>query len=486
MRAARLVLLLAGTGFLALACGCSHKSPDNPASLADTEKEIIEAAARNPNYSAQWEGLIRDLTYRYAARLGRYDPDPAMPALAKQAIDQGCREPFVRYLWFQHEVSYTTVPSEDMSREGVAIIDEMHQESYPALMQSYAALRAILVFRRNSLWTETTAESKAEYDRLFSMYHHAVMDALRDPALSERTVRGVAVIFETFWPDPRYSRDEVYANVEKAVRDHFGNCATVHLLRGNEAMLRALDTHGGMYAFNEDENSVAAARKLNTLAEKELNRAWALDPSEPAIAAKMIRVCAALGSPRATMEKWFDRGQSTHSSYSLLYDAKLDYLSDPDLANFEEQLAFGRECCAHPEYGADAALILHRAHFNHVSDKKEPEIERYLAQPEVWADVKLSFSTYFEREPNMVPKRMKFAFLAWVAKDWPTLAEQLALSDPSVTDMRSLADVPMLTDDQGVAMDHAQEQKLEDRLLAEGQAVFDRMMADSKAHAGGT
>jgi hypothetical protein len=471
--------LLAGL-CLVVAGGCARKNPDEPVQMAAMEDAIVDAAANSPAHSPKWDALVRDLSHRYVLGAGRYHPDPALTTLSRQAIDQGCREPFVRYLWFWHEVSTTSAPSAEMSREGIAVMDDMHGQSYPAFLQTFAAMRSIEMFRRDTLWTETTDASKAEYNRLFSLLEHEAMDALESPGLTERESRVIAGAFEAFWEDPRYGREVIFRQVEKAVANRYGDCATVHLLRGNEAILRAWDARGSDYADQVTEEGRRIFGEQLRVARKELTRAWALDPSEPMIAEKMITVCMGLSLPREEMETWFQRGQSAHAYYPSLCRAKSLYLSPIWLGTLDEQLAFSRECLAHPEYGSEPALTLWRAHKSYQSINDLPLA--YFAQPRVWDDIKRSFDAYFEREPDMVFMRMHYAYHAWLARDWRTLSRQLALADPAVTDLRKFVPAPMLSDDDGVRMDRAREANLEAQQMAAGRAIYDQMLSDSKAH----
>jgi hypothetical protein len=468
-----------------MAGGCRRKNVDDPVKIAAMEGAIIEATQNNPSHSAKWDALIRDLTYRYMAGAGKYSPDPALPTLAKQAIDQGCVDPFVRYLWFWHLVGTTSAPNVELSREGVAIVDEMHNQQYPAFNQAFAAMRAIEMFRRDTLWTETTQASKDEYQRLFSLFHHAVMDALVNPqVLTERQARGIAGAFETFWEDPRYSRDNIYSQVDKVLLDLYGNCATLHMLRGNQAILRAWDARGWGYASTVTEEGGKVFGEQLEIAEGELKRAWKKDPTEPMIAEKMITVCMGLNRPREEMEEWFQKGQSTHGNYSSLCTAKALYLDERWSGSFEDRLAFAKECLGHPEYGSEAALILWKTHLDHRWVQGLPKT--YYAKPEVWADIKQSFDAYFEREPDMVSMRVFYAYYAWMANDWHTLAQQLALTDPAITDLRELVDAPNNTADEGVAMDMGKQALLEKKQEDAGRALYDRMVAESRAHRNGT
>jgi hypothetical protein len=415
------------------------------------ERAIVAAAESNRSYSAEWDFLIRNLARRYVAQLSDYQRDYTITLLAKRALDRGCRDPFVRYLWVRHleDDDVADAFNAAVTQEGIAIAEEMRQSSYPRYLRANAEGRAWRLF-----WRNPAERDGAESHRLLTMARETEFWVLSDPMVTERQARGLAETLEGDWESSQTNRDELFAKVDRALTEHFGDCATVHMLRGIRATTRAWEGRGSEYAYKvTDEGWEIFNRELLT-AEKELVRAWELDPSDAQIAAEMITVCVGLCRPRAEMEEWFRRGVSTNTRNFILSYKKLFYLAPRWFGSLEEQVSFGRECLAHPEYGEQAALILWYAHCDYQKINRLPLT--YFAQPEVWADINQSFAVYFARRPYATAARMKFAYYAWLAKDWKVLGEQLAKTDPAVTNLKDVG----------------------------GRAGYERMVADSRIHPG--
>lgn len=51
----------------------------------------------------------------------------------------------------------------------------------------------------------------------------------------------------------------------------------------------------------------------------------------------------------------------------------------------------------------------------------------------MWRDIKESFTTFLSANPNAAADRVLYIYLAWIAKDWEVVREQLPKADPRTT-----------------------------------------------------
>ncbi len=283
----------------------------------------------------------------------------------------------------------------------------------------------------------------------------ATFDSLHDPVIPEWMNRTIARMLLFLWQGSKADRDRVAGELEPEFVKRYGDCATLHYLRAAQAIKNGWDARGGGYADTVTETGWKTFKSELTVAHQELELAWKLDPSEVDIAKDMVTVCMGLGLPRPVMEQWFDRGVSTGHGVSSLCDAKLFYLAARWHGSLEEQLAFARECLGHPRYGRPTAYLLWDAHVDNRSIKQLPL--SYFAEPDVWADIKLSLATCLEYNPDMGHFRMQYCYHAWLAKDWPIVREQLALFDPAKVNLAKIG----------------------------GRVVYDQIVADEKAQVEG-
>lgn len=444
-----------GVGALLLVLGLSGCSKAKPAASAPApdalEADIVAAARRAPGFSGEWEAPIREIAQLYLSDLKDNVARLEKTQRARAAVAKGCRDPFVRYVIFRQQVATVDYPDKAMAREGLALVDEMQQAGYPIYLRTYAANRGYETwarfFGREKEVDTLTRLNKMSWDYTFS--------CITNPSIPEWVVWPIAVQMAEMWknePD-KAKRDHVNSMLEQALTSRLGDCATIHYLRGAAAITRAWQARGNGTVSTVSKEGAEIFQQELKAALPELERAWELAPHVD-IAESAIAVCMGEGRPVEEMEKWFQRGRSTGQDTSELCDAKHRYLSERWHGTFEQQLAFARECLAHPEYGTSTALLVWRTHYDHRYAAKLPQ--SYLAQPEVWPEIKQSFNTYFAANPEDRHYRSYYAQHAWVAKDWPVLNEQVAFIDPAFSDLEWMG----------------------------GLKVYDQMMAVAKRHAG--
>ena len=178
------------------------------------------------------------------------------------------------------------------------------------------------------------------------------------------------------------------------------------------------------------------------LAWKELEAAWRLNPSDIRTATGLVVLCRYRQAPRADMEHWFQLGLQTGMDGSDLCLQKSIFLSPDWGGPVEEQLAFGRECTAHPEYGHEAGTIITRAHAGNAIDlgiHKE-----YFIRPEVWKDMSQGYEAYFRQNPDMINMRLRYAQRAWQTEHWEILGHQLKQLNLSILDLERIGGAEVL------------------------------------------
>ncbi|MEO6993240.1 MAG: hypothetical protein ABI273_06405 [Lacunisphaera sp.] len=424
---------------------------DGFAAIKALAEAIVAATKANPNHEAKWDDIIRDLAHRYATTLQTDVADNKMSRKARAAFADGCHDPFVRYLAFRYNEECTHFSDEFHAKQGLAIVEELQQGAYPPVMRAYAAERTYYAWRDVYGYQKETAVANLLSDRLWQ----ATFDALHDPAIPERINRPIARMVLFLWQGSKADRDEVAGQLESEFVKRYGDCATVHYLRSAQAIKNAWDARGAEYADKVKEAGWKIFTSELAVARQELELAWKLDPREVEIAKDMITVCMGLGLPRPEMEQWFDRGVSTGHDASSLCVAKLYYLAARWHGSFTEQVTFARECLGHPQYGRATASLLWNAHVDHRSINGLPL--SYFAEPDVWADIKLSLATCLEHNPDLERFRMQYCYHAWLAKDWPIVSEQLALFDPAKVDLTKIG----------------------------GRTVYDQIVTDKKKHTEG-
>lgn len=418
----KVIELLLCVALAAGALGCRPAVSTH--SLADA---IVVSARKNPAHDPQWDVPIHDLAERYVRHHRNSGFDPEMGRLAKQALDAGCRDPFVRYLWAYHQSVLMGLKRELMFPEAKVVAEELYARRYPQHVRGNAVQYALWV--SDYLVTPLDpAETKALSDILWK----SCFGGINNPEVPEWEARDLADLLSTRWMyAPKDAREEVDAQIDAAFVARFGRSAAFHYLRGARASRiawRIVDN-----GHTKSEEWVEYTQNF-TLARSELEQAWRADPKDLEAAVAMIGVCQGLTLPRTEMEKWYQRALATGKDSSDAIDAKLDYLWDPSLGSTGERLAFGREVLKRPDSAWTAATTLWGAHWREQTWAMLPP--DYFQRPDVWQDIKESLSTYLERYPEAENMRMHYTYHAWLARDWPVFREQFPQLSPERLDPR--------------------------------------------------
>ncbi|MBK8475747.1 MAG: hypothetical protein IPL39_05395 [Opitutaceae bacterium] len=409
---------------------------------------IVAAAKRFPEYDDRWAGQIRELAGRYVRALLQNRPDREMNRLAVVAVAEGCRDPFVRYLRLKRVFEFQMVGDESLAREGWSIQRELEECEYPVFLRAYSASRAL------DVWDFAFAQERRERNvrlQLHALSWRHTMEVIRDGNSSETLVRPLCDLLDDYFRTPGESRVDAWRRIDAALEARFGDCATIHFLRGRRAIRLGWEARGHGYASTVTREGWAKLGQELLVARRELELAWKLDPKDPQTAEKMITVCLGQGTSRAEMEEWFQRGLSTGRDCSDLCSNKIYWLAPRWYGSDLEQREFARECLARPEWGNRVALNLWSIHSDRQDVGKLPV--SYFAQPEVWADIKQSFEAFFRRNPDAYSWHVRFAYHAWLAKDWEVLRREIALGDPARSNLERIG----------------------------GREVYERMAADAKA-----
>ncbi len=157
-------------------------------------------------------------------------------------------------------------------------------------------------------------------------------------------------------------------------------------------------------------------------ARKELERSYALDPTDPIAPAHLIRVALGLGLDRNEMEKQFQRGKAASPDEYDLYEMKLNYLKPRWHGSEEEMLGFAREVVKNAPEDSMAPLVLAKAHWD-LYDQNGSD-RRYFQRPGVWEELKPVYVKICKHFPKAMERQNWFALTAFYAGDYETVVRE--------------------------------------------------------------
>ena len=166
-------------------------------------------------------------------------------------------------------------------------------------------------------------------------------------------------------------------------------------------------------------------------AEKALNRAWELDPTNAQIAVTMIWVETGQGKGRDQMEMWFKRAMKDNPNDYDACSAKLNYIEPKWYGSTDDMLEFGRECVQNTNWGGAVPLILVDAHYSIYNQYIDPsDRTNYWKDPQVWEDISSAYERYLKNYPDDASRLAYYAGYAYHGDHWNKLNELLPKVSP--------------------------------------------------------
>ena len=397
----------------------------------------------------RWDKPARE-AMDLAARMFSEQVDPEITLSdiykpAKAAIDAGCDDPLLVYLYNRTQVGpHYPGPEQAVSRMKAAAT-ALASSRYPGIR------RAIALQLAGSYALSIEAPSEAERREAERRFDDALSLLSESTANDERSA---------FWEDgwfntlkdliSGYRRLGLVAPAAyERVDDRLAKISELKALR---LKLRGHFWHS--YGWEARTNAVAAfvpaggfetLEKRLDIARKALEEAWQLQPDDAEVAAILLDIDKTVGGDRATMELWFKRAMTADGDkYSACW-TKLDWLDPKWHGTAEEMLAFGRACRATNNWRVGITLLAADAHYRYASTLEPEEETKYLGSPKVWSEIKAVFDEYLKHHPNNAVMRSKYAVLAYKAAEFPDAHAQFQILGERLTTWPTFPYLPIDT-----------------------------------------
>jgi len=411
---------------LCLSAACHHKnshkqlSPEaaRKARLDWNIKTLIDAYNTVGNTDAKWDEAATNALAEFAQwHTGTDDmrPDLIIATNCAAAVQAGCDDPMVRYLYVLFGMSPTNSPA-DITKAVRKMADDMQNSGYPPVRKLYASLRTA-----EQIKYVAGGKTPPEVHE----YRHTAMTNLAD-TVGDRTMPPEEAydacngLLEALSQNKK-QYDECYGKIEGPLLNNWPDESFVWLLKGKAYIRKGWSARGG---GGKDTVSPAAWKTFQddlAVAEVSLKKAWKLNPQDERVAINMIRVAQGEHKTLKEMDVWFNRALEVNPNSYDACDHKLQYLYPQWYGSREAMLDFGRECVQNPNWGGKVPLILPEVHrLIRNSIPKGPERDAYLKQPWVWKDLQSAYERYFAVNPGAAGRYYDYAWYAYQAEQWDT------------------------------------------------------------------
>jgi len=376
--------------------------------VANDLKSMLDSYEAHGRKDPKWDDLVRR-----AIKAGPSDR-AACIALFKKALDAGCTDPFVQYLYARNALLAGQGKQDDLVHLHLKAALALAETSYPAEWKCRAAARYI----------ESTGDADLELvDQALKHLPRALAETKRDPedvfALASMVfrvatgARGAEAAFEEV--------HAAYAAGRPAIDPY------PHVFKAQRYKNWAWEARGGGYAHTVTEEGWELFRQRLAVARKSIQAAWKADPTDSLGPTLMITIVMGSTGSKPEMEMWFTRAMQNNPDNRQACLDKLYFLYPRWHGSHREMIAFGRECFQTQNWYAPLPTILPDAHRQVAKESADPKA--CYRQPAVWKDVEAVHKSFLEAFPdsrNVAWHRNRLAKWACDCEQWDEAVRQFA------------------------------------------------------------
>jgi tetratricopeptide (TPR) repeat protein len=389
------------------------------------QRAMLAAYEKLSKHDPAWEAKAREAVRLFAMAMNN---DPARNnnefwdgcKIAYDAVAAGCDDPFVNYLYARG----IQFQRGDYRQQLLKAAPMMEKSSYPIDWRISAMVRTAQML----VTGEAVPESdKKEALRLWDVAKSALPELLHAPSIPVNTKEVLLSVMvelgKKLMEDRKAGFDQLDAILEKEIPGD----AIINKIKAEFYAHYAWDARGNGWGNTvTGEGGKLMVERLE-LARKEVETAWAKDPTDFFAPYTMMDVVLGLGGDREQMELWFNRCVENNPSYGAVYDAKEWYLQPRWHGSAEETLEFGRFCTRLHIWDNNVFKVLDRAH-QHLWNNGDTE--KYYGNAAVWVDIRSVYEPYLRRFPKDIMTRAEYSFRAGWCGQYQVALDQIAAMPP--------------------------------------------------------
>src|SRR5579883_658361 len=421
------LLILATLTSLAVAASPAVAAEENPPIPQDEQwqkKHVAESLAWNRRTLGQaydkvgkkdprWDKPARE-ALEAAARFFSNQVDPRTTvediyAPAKRAVDAGCDDPLILYLFARSSYQDNFPGPMEIERRYTAAAVALERSAYSPLRRTTALTKAAEVrASRKDLSPQERAEAVHFLDTALALLPKSLKTDEKTFNAEDLQFRLPMEVVETL---RKLNGD--YEAAFKHVDTVLAKTPALKAIRlqtqGHFLVRFAWEARGSGFANSVTEEGARKFQERLTEARKVLNQCWTLKPNDFRTANLMLMIEKGIGDERADMEKWFERAMKAYSLNKLACEQKLDWLDPKWHGSREEMLAFGRACRDSKNWRGGLTLRVADAHLRACLGLSNEEIRKYFGSKEVREDIQGVYEEYLKHYPDDVLERTRYA-----------------------------------------------------------------------------
>jgi tetratricopeptide (TPR) repeat protein len=389
---------------------------------------------KDPRWDEQVNELMKLAVPDFALRENHGNYDDVHQA-AKRAIDAGCDDPMVLYIYAQSSFGRNHPGTAELEQRYAKAAKAFAESKYPAIRRASAPIRVGLYGMYRTGWFVQAGPLRYLDDALAlfpeSFKTDSITPSMRRVWRSELRLMQESMTFLKGNSKAAFDKiDAVLATVPaaKGIRLYF---------QGTFYIDYAWEARGSGFANTVTEVGWQKFKERTTVARKALEEAWNLDKTDSQSAAAMIEVELAIGEGnRDEMEKWFWRAMDADNDNLDACNKKLRWLEPKWHGSPEDLLEFARTCRDTKNWSSGIPLLLAEAHHRLAGYLPEAKRFEYMSDPDVWREIHGVYLDYLKNVPEDLVARSEYADFCYLCgqykeghEQFQKLGDQLAQGD---------------------------------------------------------
>ncbi|RUL89705.1 DUF4034 domain-containing protein [Tautonia sociabilis] len=414
----------------------SKREERNQGMIAWTRRTLADPYDRVGSRDPRWDDQVHSLMELAANRFSGQAADGVSFAevfeAARAALDAGCDDPMVRYLYARTSIAENDPGPVEYRRRMDDAADALEASAYPPIRRASALIYAAIENARVQDDPEAAAEASRQVDAALALLGESVE---QDGFGPEAATTWFSIVSQAIALRQAMLGDSAqgYQTVADAIADVPGVDSLRQKARGSFLIDHAWEARGNDFAPMVSEEAFRVFHERLQQARTALEASWEASPGDSVTAQKMLSVELGLGEgDRERVTLWFRRAMEADPDN---YDAcigLLTWLEPKWYGSAEEMMTFARACRATDNWEGRLPLVLAEAHLRLMCYLDSFNQSLYLQKPEVQQDLGEIYSEYLERQPDDVVARTNAAMTAVMCGQFVAAAEHFDRLGPNL------------------------------------------------------
>ena len=392
--------------------------------LAWNRQTLGDAYQKIGKKSPKWDKLA-EKTLELAARMYSMQLDPFTQPLdiypvARQAVDAGCADPLVLYVYARTSTEPNFPGIEEYRRRLDQATAALLASDYSPFRKASSLLKVTQLRNGQAGKHPTPDQARATEARLDQVFDLLAESVKADPrgefweTLWYNNLQDVLSQYRWLNPDSKTAFDKFDARLGRVA----GLEGIRLTIKGGFFVDYAWEARTDAFAPQVTDQQFQTFGQRLTEARTALETAYRLNPRQPNVARIILQVALGDSDDRASMELWFQRALELNPLDRRACLAKLSWLEpkwhgDPE---GQEMLAFGKACAATGNWVDGITLILNDSLVAYAACALGGSSQNdFLRRPENWNASAQVFDEYLEHYPTDSTVLSKYAYYAYAA-----------------------------------------------------------------------